>query len=44
VENGIGVFFAPLQELEGFFRWEDDQFNFCAAPLHVSPVSPQALA
>jgi hypothetical protein len=31
MENGIGIFFAPLQELYGFFGWEDDQFNF--APL-----------
>src|ERR1700687_3094171 len=28
MENGIGVFCVPLQELYGFFRWEDDQFDF----------------
>ena len=28
MENGIGVFCLLLQELNGFFRWEDDQFNF----------------
>ena len=28
MENGIGVFCVPLQELDGFFRWKDDQFNF----------------
>ena len=31
MENVIGAFCAPLQEIHGFFRWEDDQFNF--APL-----------
>src|ERR1035437_5054177 len=31
MENGIGIFCASLQEIHGFFRWEDDQFNF--APL-----------
>jgi hypothetical protein len=34
MENGLGVFVAPLQELYGFFRWEDDQFNF--APLSLT--------
>jgi hypothetical protein len=34
MENGIGVFCAPLQELHCFFRWEDDQFNI--APLSLT--------
>src|ERR1035438_5387836 len=28
MENGVGVFGAPIQEVHGFFRWEDEQFNF----------------
>jgi len=31
MENGIGVFGVLIPYLHGFFRWEDEQFNF--APL-----------
>ena len=34
MENGIGVFGAPIQEIHGFFRWENDQFHF--APLSLT--------
>jgi len=31
VENGIGVFGTLIQELHGFFRWEDEQCEFPAS-------------
>src|SRR5271165_108563 len=34
MENGIGVFGTLIQELHGFFRWEDDQLDF--APLSLT--------
>ena len=33
MENGVGAFGAPIQELHGFFRGEDEQFNFAALSL-----------
>jgi len=33
MENGIGVFGVPIQYLHGFFRWEDEQFNFAPPSL-----------
>ena len=33
MENGIGLLDALIQELHGFFRWEDDQFNFAPPSL-----------
>ena len=33
MENGVGVFGAPIQELHGFFRWEGEQFNFAPSSL-----------
>jgi len=34
MENGIGIFGTLIQELHGFFRWEDDQLDF--APLSLT--------
>jgi hypothetical protein len=34
MENGVGTFGVPIQELHGFFRWDDEQFNF--APLSLA--------
>ena len=31
MENGVGAFGVPIQDLHGFLRWQDEQFNF--APL-----------
>ena len=28
MENSVGVFGASIQVLHGFFRWQDDQFDF----------------
>src|ERR1039457_5653373 len=38
MENVIGAFCAPLQEIHGFFRWEDDQFNFAPLSLTSDPI------
>ena len=34
MENSVGAFDVPIQELHGFFRWEDEQVNF--APLSLT--------
>src|SRR5271157_1373205 len=34
MENGVGLLGALIQEFHGFFRWEDEQFNF--APLSLT--------
>ena len=34
MENGVGLLDALIQYLHGFFRWEDEQFNF--APLSLT--------
>jgi hypothetical protein len=34
MENGVGASCVPIQERHGFFRWEDEQFNF--APLSLT--------
>ena len=31
MENGVGLLAALIQNSHGFFRWQDEQFNF--APL-----------
>ena len=33
MENGVGLLDALIQELHGFFRWEDEQFNFAPPSL-----------
>src|SRR5271169_4886052 len=35
MKNGIGLFCAPIQELHGFFRWEDNQFHL--PPVRLTP-------
>ena len=37
MENCVGAFGVPIQELHGFFRWEDDQFNLASPRLKGSP-------
>jgi hypothetical protein len=44
MEDGIGIFCAPLQKLDGFVRGTDDQFNFASLCLTSSRYRPQALA
>ena len=34
MENGVGLLDALIQYLQGFLRWEDEQFNF--APLSLT--------
>ena len=34
MENCVGARGVLIQELHGFFRWEDEQFNF--APLSLT--------
>src|SRR6516225_501801 len=34
MENCVGLLSAFIQEFHGFFRWEDEQFNF--APLGLT--------
>ena len=34
MENGVGLLDVLIQGLHGFFRWEDEQFNF--APLGLT--------
>ena len=33
MEKGVGAFSVPIQDLHGFFRGEDEQFNFVALSL-----------
>lgn len=33
MKNGIGIFGPVIQQLHGFFRWEDDQFNVAPSSL-----------
>ena len=34
MENCVGAFGVPIQELHGFLRWQDEQFNL--APLSLT--------
>ena len=34
MKNGVRAFGVPIQNLHGYFRWEDEQFNF--APLSLT--------
>ena len=33
MENGVGAFGVLIQDLHGFFRWEDEQFNLALLSL-----------